>query len=82
MNARDETDMDGDSRLVEALRSLSKPSSFSLGAEIAKANEQWNQGARIADDCFCRHCGVRGHTTLCSTCQREANQEGRFTWGE
>ena len=82
MDATNETDMGNDERLVEALRSLSKPSSFSLGAEIAKANEQWNQGARIADDFFCRACGARGHTTLCSTCQREANQEGRFTWGE
>ena len=46
MNPREETDLDGDKRLVEALRSLSVAPTFSIGAEIARVTQQWNQGAR------------------------------------
>ena len=38
---------------------------------------EWNAGARIADDCFCRGCGARGYLTLCPRCQRGANGAGR-----
>ena len=38
---------------------------------------EWNAGARIADDCFCRGCGARGYLTLCPRCQRDANGAGR-----
>ena len=70
MDATKETDMGNDERLVEALRSLSVAPTFSIGAEIAKAAEQWNQGARVADDCFCRGCGRRGIQGYCQNCER------------
>ena len=82
MNPRDETDLDGDNRLVEALRALTGDPKFSIADELARINRQYNAGARVADDHFCRACGVRGHASLCPTCQSERNREARFTWGE
>ena len=70
MKPHEETDLDGDNRLVEALRSLSDAPKFSIGAEIARVTAQWNQGARIADDCFCRGCGRRGIQGYCQNCER------------
>lgn len=59
MNPREETDLDGDDRLIAAMRELCQVPAFSLGEEIAK----WNQGARMADDWFCPQCGKRGIQT-------------------
>lgn len=44
MNAREETDMDGDDRLISAMRELAKVPTFSIGDEIAK----WNASARVS----------------------------------
>ena len=44
--------------------------------DAAEELRQWNEGARIADDCFCA-CGARGYRTLCPACQRETNEAGR-----
>lgn len=33
--------------------------------------EQWNHGARIADDHHCSGCGARGHASLCGNCSRD-----------
>lgn len=34
--------------------------------------EQWNQGARLADDFHCSSCGARGWRSLCPSCERAA----------
>lgn len=39
MNPRDETDLDGDERLINAFRELLQGTTFSIGDEIAKVNE-------------------------------------------
>lgn len=33
--------------------------------------EEWNAGARIADDCFCPSCGARGHIVICGSCTQD-----------
>ena len=66
MNPHEETDIDGDMRLVNAFRELLQGTTFSIGDEIAK----YNAGARIADDCFCAGCGSRGYRTYCPSCER------------
>ena len=62
MNARDETDIDGDTRLISAMRELVTLPKFDLGEEIAAANRAIAeiQRARMADDCFCPVCHKRG----------------------
>ena len=66
MNPRDETDIDGDTRLINAFRELLQGTTFSIGDEIAK----YNAGARIADDHFCKGCGARGYVYKCENCER------------
>lgn len=39
-------------------------------AEMAVRNARWNEGARIADDCFCQSCGARGFAGDCPSCTR------------
>lgn len=34
--------------------------------------DQWNHGARVADDFACQGCGARGWRTTCPTCERAA----------
>ena len=36
---------------------------------LQRDEERYNQGARIADDCFCPLCGARGHRTTCQNCE-------------
>ncbi len=36
---------------------------------FGKEEEDYNRGARIADDCFCPGCGARGFTNYCHNCQ-------------
>ena len=64
--AREETDIDGDTRLVDAMKQLATVPAFSIGDEIAK----YNAGARIADDHFCKGCGARGYVYKCENCER------------
>lgn len=69
MNARDETDMDGDERLINAFRELSKVPTFSLGEEIARLTEPQREWARMADE-RCPSCGRLGFRYRCPTCER------------
>lgn len=46
MNAREETDMDGDDRLISAMKELAKVPTFSIGDEIAK----WNASHPIKEE--------------------------------
>lgn len=40
-------------------------------------DEEWNAGARIADDCFCPSCGARGYIVVCPACTQSLYSGGR-----
>jgi hypothetical protein len=40
--------------------------------EHVTRTEEWNRGARQADDTFCPGCGARGWPRYCPTCERAA----------
>jgi len=44
------------------------PTDDELG--LTREAQQWNAGARIADDCRCRGCGARGYRSMCPTCEK------------
>ena len=53
-----------DDRLAQAFREVFQmKAEFDMAEEVRKANEAWNAGARIADDCACPTCGKRGVTS-------------------
>lgn len=43
MNPREETDLDGDDRLIAAMRELCQVPAFSLGEEIARVTKQMQE---------------------------------------
>ena len=58
-----------DDRLAQAFREVFQmKAEFDMAEEVRKANEAWNAGARIADDCHCPICAKRGVSSC--NCER------------